>query len=46
MSAKKATIVTVTTILAFILGTIGIASVGADTNSTFSEDGYGIFSQT
>ncbi|WP_455478720.1 hypothetical protein V3565_02380 [Bartonella sp. B10] len=45
MSAKKAAVITVTTILAFIVLTIGIGSVGADGKHTISEDGYGISSQ-
>ncbi|WP_455482172.1 hypothetical protein V4P56_00600 [Bartonella sp. B35(2025)] len=45
MSAKKATIITVATILAFVLLTIGIGSVGADRKHTITEDGYGISSQ-
>ncbi|WP_051665631.1 hypothetical protein [Bartonella koehlerae] len=45
MSAKKATIITITTLFAFILITIGIGSVGADGKRTITEDGYGISSQ-
>ncbi|WP_019223406.1 hypothetical protein [Bartonella rattaustraliani] len=45
MSAKKATIITVTTFLAFILITVGIGSVVADGNHIISKDGYGISSQ-
>ncbi|WP_273720790.1 MULTISPECIES: hypothetical protein [unclassified Bartonella] len=45
MTAKKATIITITTLLAFILITIGIGSVGADEDHTISKDGYGISSK-
>ncbi|MCZ2203300.1 hypothetical protein [Bartonella sp. A05] len=45
MSAKKATAITISTVLTFILITVGIGSVGADENVTISEDGYGISSQ-
>ncbi|WP_273754822.1 MULTISPECIES: hypothetical protein [unclassified Bartonella] len=45
MSAKKATIITITTLLAFILITVGIGSVGADGKHTVIKDGYGISSQ-
>ncbi|ENN93251.1 hypothetical protein m02_02570 [Bartonella bovis m02] len=45
MSAKKATIITVTTILAFILITIGISSVGTKGKHIIAIDGYGISSQ-
>lgn len=44
MTAKKAAIITITTLLAFILITIGIGSVGADEDHTISKDGYGISS--
>ncbi|MGF7156888.1 hypothetical protein [Bartonella heixiaziensis] len=45
MSAKKATVITITTFLAFILITVGIGSVGADGKHRSTEDGYGISSQ-
>ncbi|WP_019220609.1 hypothetical protein [Bartonella senegalensis] len=45
MSAKKATIITIGTLLTFILITVGIGSVGADGNPIPPEDGYGISSQ-
>ncbi|WP_455479650.1 hypothetical protein V4B17_00915 [Bartonella sp. B23] len=45
MSAKKATVITIITLLAFILITVGIGSVGADGKHTIAEDGYGISSQ-
>ncbi|WP_180753551.1 hypothetical protein [Bartonella tribocorum] len=45
MSAKKATIITITALLAFILITIGIGSVGADGKYNVTKDGYGISSQ-
>ncbi len=45
MSAKKAAIITITTIIAFILITIGIGSVGAGGKHMIVEDGYGISSQ-
>ncbi|WP_212111274.1 hypothetical protein [Bartonella queenslandensis] len=45
MSAKKATIITITTLLAFIVITVGIGSVGADGKHAVIEDGYGISSQ-
>ncbi|EJF78247.1 hypothetical protein [Bartonella birtlesii] len=45
MSAKKATIITITTFLVFILITVGIGSVGADGKHTISTDGYGISSK-
>ncbi|WP_273758074.1 hypothetical protein [Bartonella sp. AU55XJBT] len=45
MSAKKATIITITTLLAFILITVGIGSVGADGKRAVTKDGYGISSQ-
>ncbi|WP_455475903.1 hypothetical protein [Bartonella sp. B17] len=45
MSAKKATVITIITILAFILITVGIGLVGADGTRTAAEDGYGISSQ-
>ncbi|ATO56924.1 hypothetical protein B11Cv2_001390 [Bartonella sp. 1-1C] len=40
MSVQKATIITITSILAFILITIGISSVGADENCAIIQDGY------
>lgn len=46
MSAKKATAITVSAVLAFILITVGIGSVIADENLIISEDGYGISSQS
>ncbi|WP_455477216.1 hypothetical protein [Bartonella sp. B41] len=46
MSAKKATIITVITILTFILLTIGIGSVVADKKRIIVKDGYGISAQT
>lgn len=45
MSAKKATLITVTTLLAFILITVGIGSVVADGKHTITKDGYGISSK-
>ncbi|EJF82717.1 hypothetical protein [Bartonella rattimassiliensis] len=45
MSAKKAAIITITTLLAFILITVGIGSVGADGQHTIPKDGYGISSE-
>ncbi|WP_455481009.1 hypothetical protein V3564_01085 [Bartonella sp. B12(2025)] len=45
MSAKNATIITVTALLAFILITVGIGSVGADGKHTVAKDGYGISSE-
>ncbi|WP_332059670.1 hypothetical protein [Bartonella sp. CB74] len=45
MSAKKATVITIVTILSFILITVGIGSVGADEKHTIAKDGYGISSQ-
>ncbi|AGF74106.1 hypothetical protein BAnh1_02190 [Bartonella australis AUST/NH1] len=45
MSAKKATIITVSAILAFVLITVGIGSVGADGKSALPKDGYGISAQ-
>ncbi|OPB31179.1 hypothetical protein BAR153v2_001200 [Bartonella sp. AR 15-3] len=40
MSIQKATIITITSILIFILVTIGISSVGADENCVIIQDGY------
>ncbi|MBB4076198.1 hypothetical protein GGR08_000491 [Bartonella fuyuanensis] len=45
MSAKKATIITIITLLAFILITMGIGSVGADGKHKIIKDGYGISSE-
>ncbi|WP_198039392.1 hypothetical protein [Bartonella refiksaydamii] len=45
MSAKKATVITIATLLTFILITIGIGSVGADEKHTIAKDGYGISSE-
>ncbi|MET3560312.1 hypothetical protein ABID39_001006 [Bartonella japonica] len=45
MSAKKATLITITTFLAFILITLGIGSVVADGKHTTITDGYGISSE-
>ncbi|WP_208437897.1 hypothetical protein [Bartonella taylorii] len=45
MSAKKATIITISALLAFILITVGIGSVGADGKHTIATDGYGISSE-
>ncbi|EJF82291.1 hypothetical protein [Bartonella doshiae] len=45
MSAKKATVITITTLLAFILITIGIGSVVADGKNVTVKDGYGISSE-
>ncbi|WP_332065407.1 hypothetical protein [Bartonella sp. CB189] len=45
MSAKKATIVTITIILAFIAVSVGIGSVGAGGKYIVIKDGYGISSQ-
>lgn len=45
MTAKKATIITITTLLAFILITVTIGSVGADGDHTITKDGYGISSE-
>ncbi|ABM44713.1 hypothetical protein [Bartonella bacilliformis] len=42
MSAKRATVITISTILAFIFIIVGIGSVGADRKHTIAEDGYGI----
>ncbi|ALE02827.1 hypothetical protein [Bartonella ancashensis] len=42
MSAKKAAVVAVATILSFILVAVGISSVGADGEHAIPEDGYGI----
>ncbi|MET3589311.1 hypothetical protein ABID23_000388 [Bartonella silvatica] len=46
MSAKKATIITIMTLLTFILITVGIGSVGADGKHMIARDGYGISSET
>ncbi|EJF88414.1 MULTISPECIES: hypothetical protein [Bartonella] len=45
MSAKRATVITIATILAFILITIGISSVGTKGKHIIATDGYGISSQ-
>ncbi|WP_336294738.1 hypothetical protein [Bartonella sp. CB169] len=45
MSAKKATIITTITLLAFIFITVGIGSVGADGKRIITKDGYGISSE-
>ncbi|AGF75437.1 hypothetical protein [Bartonella vinsonii] len=45
MSAKKATIITIISLLAFILITVGIGSVGADGKFPVTKDGYGISSE-
>ncbi|MBB5073477.1 hypothetical protein HNQ69_000598 [Bartonella callosciuri] len=45
MSAKKATIITVSSLLAFILITVGIGSLRADGKHTIAKDGYGISSE-
>ncbi|VEJ44974.1 hypothetical protein [Bartonella vinsonii] len=45
MSAKKATIITIISLLAFVVITVGIGSVGADGKFTVTEDGYGISSE-
>ncbi|EJF75339.1 hypothetical protein HWV54_05435 [Bartonella alsatica] len=45
MTAKKATIITITVFVAFILITVGIGSVGADGGNSIAKDGYGISSE-
>ncbi|CBI75921.1 conserved exported protein of unknown function [Bartonella clarridgeiae 73] len=42
MSFKKATVITIITILGFILVTVGIGSVGANEKRVIIHDGYGI----
>lgn len=42
MSAKRATLVTVTALFTFILVAAGIGSVGAGGNNFVSKDGYGV----
>ncbi|AQX19274.1 hypothetical protein [Bartonella sp. WD16.2] len=45
MSAKRAIVITIATILAFILTTIGISSVTTKGKHIIATDGYGISSQ-
>ncbi|KEG21072.1 hypothetical protein [Bartonella bacilliformis] len=42
MSAKRAAVITISTILAFIFIIVGIGSIGADRKHTIAKDGYGI----